>query len=193
MNIEHQNFWMTIQNRLTSSKILLASNESLSSLHRRSVDTIVENINVSSIHNCISLEGFNPIRPVQRSNTAGQVFTQCCTSGDEDLSSDERSTPARSWRKSLRLSLAASKSMANKERRKSAITIRENVVEKMGVTEYDTGKKTKIYKYKDRINNCCGIWRKLRQEDDALVLSGIMWGWFDELQVSQMVSDLQFF
>lgn len=90
------------------------------------------------------------------------------------------------------MSLADLKNGTDNEQRKSAVAIREDVVEKMGATDYDTDKKKKIYKYKDRLNNCSGTWRKLRREDDAFVLSGIIWDWFDELQVSQMASDSQF-
>lgn len=79
---------------------------------------------------------------------------------------------------------SVSKNIAAKGQIKNAVSVAENIAQMMGVTEYDDEKKKKIYKYKDKLNNLSGAWRKLHKEEDASVLSGIIWDWFDELQVS---------
>lgn len=176
---------MFAQNRLTSSKSLLLSEvPSRRSLNHRSTDTIMESILISSIQKCLSLESFTPLRTIHRSNTTDRLNTLYRNSPNEDSSLDEQPTSSRSQQRTRGHSWSVSKNIAAKDHRRNVVSSAENIAQMMSVTEYDDEKKKKIYKYKDKLNNLSGAWRKLHKEDDASVLAGIIWDWFDELQVS---------
>ena len=60
----------------------------------------------------------------------------------------------------------------------------ERVAVVMASTDYPPEVLAKVEAYKQKLNTSSAEWLTLRQEDDARVVSALMWDWIDELKVS---------
>jgi len=54
----------------------------------------------------------------------------------------------------------------------------------MACTDYPPEVLAKVEVYKQKLNTSSTEWKTLCREDDARVLSALMWDWIDELKVS---------
>jgi len=62
----------------------------------------------------------------------------------------------------------------------------ERVAIAMACTDYPPEARAKVEGYKQKLNTSPVEWRRLCSEDDAHVVSALMWNWIDELKVSQL-------
>jgi len=66
----------------------------------------------------------------------------------------------------------------------AASTPAERVAVVMACTAYPPEVLTKVDAYKQKLNTSAAEWTVLGREDDARVLSALMWDWLDELKVN---------